>query len=159
MEVVMRTGTCWTILLILQVVLSTEARAQSNPRYIQFSPSAVKGALYTPDSGPAPHIAILATHRTSNYLGYLGCTELARRGFLVLCMNPRSDNNEALVRWEDNALDVKSGVTFLRAQVGITKILLWGWSGGGATTSFYQAVAENGTSYCRGAKKLIQCSR
>ncbi len=153
----MRTGTCWTLLLVLQVMLSTEALAQSNPRYIQFSPGSVKGALYTPDSGPAPHVGILATHRTSNYLGYLGCTELAKRGFLVLCMNPRSDNNEALVRWEDNALDVKSGVTFLRGQPGISKVLLWGWSGGGATTSFYQAVAENGTSYCRGAKKLIQC--
>ena len=153
----MKTGTCWTLLLVLQVALSTKALAQSNPRYIQFSPNAVKGALYAPDSGPAPHVAILATHRTSNYMGYLGCTELAKRGFLVLCMNPRSDNNEALVRWEDNALDVKSGVSFLRAQAGITKVLLWGWSGGGATTSFYQAVAENGTSYCRGAKKLIQC--
>jgi len=153
----MRTGTCWALPLILQVVFSTEVLAQSNPRYIQFSPTSVKGALYAPDSNQAPHVAILATHRTSNYLGYLGCTELAKRGFLVLCMNPRSDNNEALVRWEDNALDVKSGVTFLRGQPGITKVLLWGWSGGGATTSFYQAVAENGTSYCRGAKKLVQC--
>ena len=66
-------------------------------------------------------------------MGYHGCRELATRGFLVLCMNPRSDNNEALVRWEDNALDVRSGMTFLRAQPGITKVLLWGFSGGGAT--------------------------
>ncbi len=153
----MKNGTCWTILLALQIGLSAEALAQTNPRYIQFSPGAVKGALYTPDSGPAPHIGILATHRTSNYMGYLGCRELSARGFLVLCMNPRSDNNEALVRWEDNALDVKSGVNFLRAQAGITKVLLWGWSGGGATTSFYQAVAENGTGYCKGATKLVQC--
>ena len=107
--------------------------------------------------GPAPHVAILATHRTSNYMGYHGCRELAKRGFLVLCMNPRSDNNEALVRWEDNALDVRSGMTFLRAQPGITKVLLWGFSGGGTTWSFYQAVAENGTNYCKGATKLIQC--
>ena len=27
------------------------ALAQSNPRYVQFRPSATKGALYTPDSG------------------------------------------------------------------------------------------------------------
>jgi hypothetical protein len=133
--------------------------AQTNPRYVQFSPGAVKGALYRPDSGPAPHVAILVIHRTSNFMGYLGCTELSKRGFLVLCMNPRSDNNEARVRWEDNALDVKSGVTFLRAQPGITKVLLWGFSGGGPTTTFYQAVAENGISYCQGARKLVECGK
>jgi hypothetical protein len=153
----MKSATRWTIFLALQFALSVEAIAQSNPRYIQFSPPTVKGALYTPDSGPVPHVAILAIHRTANYLGYLGCTELAKRGFLVLCMNPRSDNNEALVRWEENALDVKSGVNFLRGQPSIKKVLLWGFSGGGATTSFYQAVAENGTDYCKGAKKLVQC--
>src|SRR5215468_1186 len=131
--------------------------AQSNPAYIQFSPSAVKGALYKPDSGAAPHVAILVMHRTSNVMNSLACTEPAKRGFMVLCMNPRFDNNEALVRWETIALDVKSGVTFLRKQPGITKVLLLGGSGGGPTTSFYQAVAENGPSYCQGMNKLIKC--
>lgn len=148
---------CWLARAALLIAFATQALAQTSPEYIQFSPRPVKGALYTPDSGPAPHVAILATHRTANYLGYLGCTELSKRGFLVLCMNPRSDNNEALVRWEDNALDVGSGVDFLRNQPGITQVLLWGFSGGGAATSFYQAVAENGTGYCNGPEKLIQC--
>ena len=63
------------------------------------------------------------------------------------------------MRWEDNALDVRSGVTFLRAQPGIAKVLLWGFSGGGATSSFCQAVAENGTRNCKGATKLISVAR
>jgi hypothetical protein len=138
-------------------LLAAPAGAQSNPRYVQFQPRAVKGALYVPDAGPAPHVGILALHRTSNYLGYHGCRELSRRGYMVLCMNPRSDNNEALVRWESNALDVKTGMTFLRSQPGITKVLLYGFSGGGAATSFYQAVAEAGISYCNGAAKLVKC--
>lgn len=83
---------------VVATALASPASAQSNPRYVQFSPDAVKGALYAPDSGPAPHVAILVIHRTSNFMGYLGCTELSKRGFLVLCMNPRSDNNEARVR-------------------------------------------------------------
>ena len=118
---------CW----LAVVAAAAPAGAQSNPRYVQFQPPAVKGALYVPDSGPAPHVGILALHRTSNYLGYHGCRELSRRGYMVLCMNPRSDNNEALVRWETNALDVKTGMTFLRSQPGITKVLLYGFSGGG----------------------------
>ena len=131
--------------------------AQSHPEYIQFSPSPVKGALYKPDSGPAPHVAILIVHRTANVLGSLAARELARLGFMVLGMNPRSDNNEAAVNFEANALDIKSGVDFLRKQPGITKILLWGHSGGGPATSFYQAVAERGPSYCRGPNKLVEC--
>ena len=132
-------------------------QAQSNPTYVQFTPSAVKGALYRPDTGPAPHVGILLTHRTSNVLGQLATTELSRRGYLVLALNPRSDNNEAAVFWEELALDVKSGIEFLRKQPGITKVLLLGGSGGGPTMSFYQAVAEQGPSYCQGANKLVEC--
>ena len=145
--------------LAVLISLASLSSAQSDPLYIQFSPSAVKGALYQPDPPqPAPQVGILVIHRTSNVMGSLTCTELAKRGFMVLCMNPRSDNNEALVIWETLALDVRSGVNFLRKQPGITKVLLLGGSGGGPTMSFYQAVAENGPSYCQGSNKIIQCS-
>jgi len=148
------------LILITLYAASSASRAfsQSNPVYIQFSPAAVKGALYQPDAPQPPaHVAILVIHRTSNVMGSLACTELAKRGFKVLCMNPRSDNNEALVKWETIALDVKSGVNFLKKQPGITKVLLLGGSGGGPTMSFYQAVAENGPSYCQAPNKIIKC--
>jgi pimeloyl-ACP methyl ester carboxylesterase len=96
-------------------------------------------------------------HRTSNFMSALACTELSRRGFAVLCMNPRSDNNEAMVRFETIPLDVRAGVQFLKNQQGITKIILWGWSGGGATMTLYQSVAEAGASVCQGPGKLVQC--
>ena len=60
-------------------------------------------------------------HRASNFMNTLACAELSKRGFLVLCMNPRSDNNEALVRWETMPLDVKAGVEFLKKQLGSRK--------------------------------------
>jgi hypothetical protein len=139
---------------------AAQAFAQSNPRYIRFAgvPSSVKGALYVPDAPEKPaHVGILVMHRASNFMNALACPELAKRGYLVLCMNPRSDNNEALVRWETIPLDVKAGVEFLKKQPSIGKILLWGFSGGGPTMTFYQNVAENGVSVCQGAKKLVQC--
>jgi pimeloyl-ACP methyl ester carboxylesterase len=146
-----------SILTAIALACASPLVAQSQPTYVQFSPSTVKGALYKPDSGPAPHIAILIIHRTANVLGSPATRELASRGFMVLAVNPRSDNNEAAVNFEANALDIKSGVEFLRKQPGITRILLWGHSGGGPATSFYQAVAERGPSYCRGPNKLIEC--
>ena len=148
----------FTVIIGLASALgATFANAQSNPRYIPFTPSATKGALYTPDSGPAPTIAFLTIHRTSNFMNMIGTRELARRGFMVLGMNPRSDNNEAIVRFEEIALDIKQGVEFLRKQPGIQKVILIGFSGGGPSTTFYQATAEKGVSHCRGPQKLTQC--
>ena len=131
--------------------------AQSKPEYIAF-PGISKAALYKPDSGPAPHVGILVMHRTANYLNHRACTELSRRGFMMLCMNTRYENNEVLVNFEKLPLDVKAGVEFLRRQPGITKVILFAHSGGGPLMSLYQAVAENGPSYCKGANKLTECS-
>jgi pimeloyl-ACP methyl ester carboxylesterase len=141
----------------LALVLGSElARAQSNPQFIAF-PGIAKGALYRPDAGPAPHVGVLAMHRTANYLNHRACTELSRRGFLMLCMNTRYENNEALVDFEKLPLDVKAGVAFLRRQPGITKVVLFAHSGGGPLMSFYQAVAEHGPAYCKGPNKLTEC--
>jgi len=145
------------VLTACGLALAATLFAQSNPIYVQFSPGSVKAALYKPDSGPAPHVAVLLIHRTANFLANPATRELSKRGFMVLAMNPRSDNNEAAVSFEANALDIKSGIEFLRKQPGITRLVLWGHSGGGPATSFYEAVAERGSTYCRGASKLIEC--
>jgi hypothetical protein len=132
------------------------AFAQSKPEFIAMAGRA-KAALYKPDSGPAPHVGILVMHRTSNYLAHPACTELSRRGFLMLCMNTRYENNEPAVDFEKLPLDVKAGVEFLRKQNGVTKVVLFAHSGGGPLMSLYQAVAENGVSYCKGQNKLVEC--
>lgn len=134
--------------------------AVPQPIYVQFS-GAAKGALYKPDPAlfPAPHIGVIAMHRNSNYLNHISTKELPKRGFVVLGMNPRCDNNEALCApWENNALDVKQGVNYLRTQVpGLTKVILLGHSGGGPTMAFYQAVAEDGVGICNTPNKLMKC--
>ena len=129
--------------------------AQARPEFVPLG--RLSAALYRPDAGPAPHVAFVIMHRTANSLNHIGCTELSKRGFLVLCMNTRFVNNEAQVRWEDTPLDVKAGVEYLRRQPGITRVVLFGHSGGGPLMSFYQAVAEKGPGYCRGANKLVAC--
>ena len=143
-----------SLVLVVSAVL---ALAQSNPVYIQFRPSAVKGLLYKPDSGPAPHVGILNIHRTANVLDQVHNAELAKRGFLVLAMNTRFDNNDTKVNYEELAFDVKTGIEFLRKQPGITKVVLFGGSDGGATVTFYQATAEHGPAYCQGPHKLVPC--
>jgi pimeloyl-ACP methyl ester carboxylesterase len=142
---------------ILALALASQpATAQSKPEFLPI-PGRAKAVLYRPDAGPAPHVGIVVMHRTSNYLTHRACTELSRRGFLMLCMNTRYENNEAAVNFEELPLDVKTGVEFLRRQNGITKVVLFAHSGGGPLMALYQAIAENGVSYCKGANKLTQC--
>lgn len=142
--------------LTLSIFPGGAASAQSSPRFVTLGPA--DAALYTPDGGPPPHVALLVVHRTADFMRHPACTELSRRGFMVLCMNTRFVNNEMLVRFEEMALDVKAGMQFLRRQPGITKVLLFGHSGGGPTTSFYQAVAENGTAYCKDPDRIVKCT-
>src|SRR5258705_867202 len=127
---------------------ATAFAAAPPPQFVQFSPSATKGALYRPDPlgpFPTPHIGVIAMHRNSNYMSHISTKELANRGFVLLGMNPRCDNNEAACApWENKPLDVRSGVNYMRSLPGITKVVLLGHSGGGPTMTFYEAVAEKG---------------
>jgi len=136
--------------------LTNVASAQSHPEYIPLG--RVSAALYKPDSGAAPHIAFLVSHRTANNLNNIACRELAKRGFLALCWNTRFVNNEAAVRWEDIAFDVKTTVDYVRKIPGITKVVLLGHSGGSPLMSYYEAVAEAGPNWCKGPGKLMQCT-
>jgi pimeloyl-ACP methyl ester carboxylesterase len=157
MERQMRNNRWCRSALIAALLLAPQcAAAQSNPQFIAF-PGISKAVLYKPDAGPAPHVGILVMHPTSNYLRHRACTELSRRGFMMLCMNTRFENNEALVDFEKLPLDVKAGVDFLRQQPDITKVVLFAHSGGGPLMALYQAIAENGPGYCKGPNKLVEC--
>jgi pimeloyl-ACP methyl ester carboxylesterase len=144
------------ILALMLVFGASHGFSQTRPEYIPLG-GGVKGVLYRPDSNPSPQVAVIIIHRTANYLQHAGCTQLSQRGLMVLCMNSRFDNNEALVNWELIALDVKRGVDYLKNTQKISKVILFGHSGGGPTSTYYQAVAEKGPSYCQGPNKLTEC--
>ncbi len=134
---------------------STAANAQAKPDFVQLG--RVSATVWKPDSGAAPHIAFLIAHRSANMLNNVACREFAKRGFAAVCFNTRYENNDSIVDWEPIALDVKRAVDYARTLPGITKVILVGHSGGSALMSYYQAVAENGVSYCQGPNKITQC--
>jgi pimeloyl-ACP methyl ester carboxylesterase len=143
-------------LLLATISALSPAGAQSDPRFIRLA-SKVKGALYMPDSGPAPKIGVMLMHEDSNFLAHIGCTELSKRGYAVLCVYGRSDNNEAFDTWNELLQDAALGMRYLREQVKVEKVVLLGHSGGGPLMSFYQAVAENGPEFCRDPRRLLPC--
>jgi len=129
--------------------------AQSNPAYVRLGP--VNAARFMPDSGPAPHIAFISAHRTGNTIGSSTCTELAARGFMAICYETRYRNDDIGVQWEKLPHDVKAVMDHARSQPGITRVILLGHSGGSPMMSLYQAIAENGVSYCQKPERLVKC--
>src|SRR6266702_3962243 len=112
-----------TLVAIALWLAPQSAWSQSRPEFIPFQGRS-KGALYRPDSGPAPHVGVLVMHRTSNYLAHRACTELSRRGFLMLCMNTRYENNEALVDFEKLPLDqaaAENGTAYCKGASKLTE--------------------------------------
>lgn len=130
------------------------ADARPAPEYVPLQTA--NAAVYRPDSGQ-PHVAFILMHRTANFMRHLGCEELAARGFLAVCLNPRSENNESIAEWDNVMLDVQQGVEYSRKQPGIRTVILFGHSGGGAVMTSYQATAEKGFAYCRAPGKISPC--
>lgn len=114
-------------------------------------------AVYRPITGPAPHVAFIYQNGGSTGMSHVLCSGLAARGFLVLCSTTRMETAPRDGAWERVALDMKAAMEYVRSQSGITRVVLVGHSGGGANSSFYQAVAENGVDFCKKPNKLTRC--
>jgi hypothetical protein len=119
------------------------------------------GALHKPSNpGPKAGIGVYVMHAELDYLDFAGCTELASRGYTVLCAN-NSVSKSGLVNdldVEQMMLDVAKGVAYLRQRPEIRKVVLLGHSGGGAMMAAYQNIAENGAAAFEGPEKLIPLS-
>lgn len=118
----------------------------------------IDSALYQPTSStPQQSIAVVVFHDTADMIGSAPCLQLAARGFTVMCAhNPYTQLPE--IQWDDVATDIGGMVNYAYNIPGVQKVVLLGWSGGGADVAYYQAVAENGVAYCQNPERLDPCS-
>ena len=79
------------------------------------------------------------------------CLEMAQLGFTIVC------TQETGATWDQLARGIGYGVSYARSLAGIKHVVLLGWSGGGSMVAYYENVAENGTSVCRGSARLDPC--
>ncbi len=115
------------------------------------------GALYQPVApNPNESTALFLTHEYSNFIGSIPCVQLAQRGFTVLCVKSQYDD-QAHAIWDQLAMDVSASVSYLRGLPSVRKVVLVGYSGGGAIMSYYQNVAEHGLAACQAAARLDPC--
>jgi len=117
----------------------------------------VIGALYQPVS-PTPNqsTGLFLTHENSDFIGSVPCVQLAQRGFTVLCVKSQYAD-QAAANWDQLALDVSSSVTYLRSLPAVKRVVLVGWSGGGAIMAYYRNVAQNGIAACQASARLDPC--
>ena len=120
----------------------------------------VPGVLYEPTTpGEKSQIGIFVMHATGDYLTFSACTELSKRGYRVLCANNSSDKSQTFDDGilDRSILDAKLGVAYLRKYPGISKVVLFGHSGGATLMTGYQDIAENGVKVCQGPEKVFKC--
>ncbi|MGL6200295.1 MAG: alpha/beta hydrolase family protein [Lachnospiraceae bacterium] len=116
------------------------------------------GVLYEPMMrNKNQRIAILVMHSDEDYLTFPTGSEMAGRGYTVLCANVM--NKEAIVYSQTEKMQcVKLAVQYLRNLPYVEKLLLIGHSGGGTLMSAYQAIAENGAKVFQGQEKITPYS-
>ena len=127
------------------VHLTYEERAQFAETY-GFTGSQGKvnleGMLLRPKDLPSKTMVILM-HPSSTLHLLPVPRAFARSGMHVLCAGSRYPKNDTALIMEKVVLDLGAYVRHAKEQWGYEKIVLLGWSGGGALSLFYQSQAES----------------
>jgi len=145
------------VVLLPSAVPSVEAQATPPAQLVLLGPQQqVIAGLYQ-GSGPNASTALFLIHETANFITTPACVELVQRGFTALCAKSQFTQS-AEVNWDQIALDVGYGVSYLRSLPGIQHVVLVGHSGGGAIMAWYQNVAENGLAACQAPARLNPCA-
>lgn len=115
----------------------------------------VNSVLYQPVTpGEKSRIGVLVMHSNENYLTFSAGSELAKRGYRVLCANVSDPNSTQ----DAKILDAKLAFDYLSGIDGVEKVVLLGHSGGATLMTSYQAIAENGVQIFQGDEKIIKAS-
>lgn len=150
-----------SILTALGLLGSAFATNYTLPATLLDLGNGIVGGLYRPaNPGPRAGIAVFIMHAEQDYLNFVGCEELWKRGYTVLCANNNAGKSGEMtdLAFEGMLSNAGQGISYLRNQTYIDQIVTLGHSGGGAMLTAYQNIAENGAKACQGPEKLYPCS-
>ena len=163
---------CACVLAAVMALGSGGAHAQTevvsdNPNFaitqqlVQITPRVVAKWSMPTDPANRSSVAYIMMHPHNSYLDIPPCTQMAERGYPILCVNDRmvagAGKSDDII-WDDIALDLKAAVDWLHKQPDVSKVVFIAYSGGGPIMSYYQTVAENGIGTCQDANKFTPCS-
>jgi pimeloyl-ACP methyl ester carboxylesterase len=114
-------------------------------------PELASSALYPPvqltlNIAPAqrPRTALIMAHPSGNFLQHFCLQPLAEAGFASIGIATRFAGNDSALFMEEVMLDLGGAVRFARQQ-GFERVVLLGFSGGGAIMAMYQSQAQQPT--------------
>lgn len=102
----------------------------------------IRALWWTRSGAPAPRTGVVVMHPRVDFTHHYAVPRLVAAGFGVLAANSRHVGNDTMCEHEELLLDVAASVKWLRAKVGVQKIVLLGNSGGGSLAGYYQAQAS-----------------
>lgn len=132
---------------IATLALAVPAAAAGRVDSVALGSGLGRGELYWPEGKPAAVAFVNAP-----------CEDMAARGFA--CFDAGRYFGDAIDGerwWEGSSKRIKAGIETLRRIPGVTRVVLFGHSGGAMLASFYQAVAERGVAYCQDARRIAKC--
>jgi hypothetical protein len=133
-----------------------EAQATPPAKLVLLGPQQQLIAGLYEGTGPNASTAVLVFHDTANFISAPPCVQLFQRGFTALCTDAPFPSTGQVV-WDQVALNIGYGVSYLRSLPSIQHVVLVGHSGGGAAMAWYQNVAENGLAACQAPARLNPC--
>jgi pimeloyl-ACP methyl ester carboxylesterase len=137
---------------------ASAAQAAYKTTFLQLGP-AMQGMIYEPaERGAKAHIALVTIHPYSAYINHTSCANMSERGYTVICANTPYNNNQYGYSTSEALFPtIKAAIARVKQVPGVDKIVLIGHSAGAPLMAYYQNVAKNGSSVCKGPEKLLPC--
>jgi hypothetical protein len=102
----------------------------------------IRANYWTSEREPKPKIGIVLMHPRVDFSHHYAVPRLVAAGFGVLAANSRHLNNDMMCEHEEVVLDLAACMKWMRAKAGVSKIALFGNSGGGSLSTYYHAQAK-----------------
>ena len=137
---------------------ASAALADVKMTFVELGP-AMQAQIYEPDAkGPKAHVGLVVLHPYSNYMSHSACSNMAERGYTVICSNTPYSNNQYGYETDEKLFPtVRAAVERVKKVSGVDKVVLIGHSMGAPIMAYYQNVAENGPAVCKGPEKIVPC--
>lgn len=106
----------------------------------------LRAVCWTSEKHPKPKVGVVLMHPRVDFTHHYAIPRLLDAGFCALGAMTRGGGSDVYVEHEEMLLDMAACIRFLKEKKGVEKIILFGNSGGGSLSAYYQAEARRPAS-------------
>lgn len=106
----------------------------------------VRANYWSDQRHPKPQVGVVLMHPRVDFTHHYAIPRLLEAGFGVIASYTRHGTNDTYAEHEEMVLDMAACVKHLKERRGARKVVLFGNSGGGSLSAYYQAVARTAPS-------------